>query len=251
MSTVKETIGQQHLLDEMRSLAKHMPQVTILGKEFLIYPEVFHPGTTVDLKDFLTKEVLKAVEEGLMKKSEDATTFDFLEIGCGAGYTAILAALASQKCKVWATDINDIAVKNTIENAKLHRVDDRLTALTADVFDHEEFTGKEFDVIYWDFPWFSPLTEPGTQLDMLMRSIVDPGFEAFRRFLSQARSFLKKTGRIFVVFSFILGPKELFETVVNETGWRYKICCTDTFYSKVADKHNEVQISVVELLKQE
>ena len=48
-----------------------------------------------------------------MKKAEQ-DIFYFLEVGCGAGYTAILAALASQKCHVWATDINDTAVKNTV-----------------------------------------------------------------------------------------------------------------------------------------
>ena len=109
MSKIKAEV-QQALIDEMRRLADQIPRVRLLGKEFVIHPEVFHPSFSVDEKKFMTEKIVKTVEEELMKKSEEAS-FDFLEVGCGAGYTAILAALASQKCKAWATDISDIAVK--------------------------------------------------------------------------------------------------------------------------------------------
>ena len=250
MSEINKSVGQQAFIDEMRRLAYQSPRVRLFGKEFLFHPEVFHPGMSIDEKEFMTEKIVKTVEEELMKKSEEAS-FDFLEVGCGAGYTAILAALASQKCKAWATDISEIAVKNTIENAKLHGVEDRLTAVTADVFDHKEIAGREFDMIYWDFPWFCQQTEPETQLDMLMRSLVDPGYQAFRRYLAQAEKVLKKTGRIFVAFSFSEGSKELFETVVKETGWSYKISSQKTFPIEIADVKQELDVSVVEFFKQE
>ena len=250
MFPVKEPEESEATVDEMRCLAKHRPHTSVLGKDFQIYTNVYHPDTSCDITKFMNEEILKVLKDELMKKSEEAT-FDFLEIGCGAGYTAILAALASEKCKVWATDINDIAVKNTIENAKLHGVDDRLTAMTADVFDHEEIAGKEFDMIYWNLPWFVQSPEPGAEVDMLMRSLVDPGYEAFRRYLSHARRFLKKTGRIFVSFSFNLGSKELFKRVVNETGWSYHISSRNIFLVEVADEQNEVEVSIVELSERE
>jgi len=240
----------QAFLDEMRRLGKQSPRVWLLGKEFVIHPDVFHPEISIDVKEFLTEKILKTMEEELMKKSEEAS-FDFLEVGCGAGYTAILAALASPKCKAWAADISDVAVENTIENAKLHGVEDRLTAVTADVFGHKDIAGREFDMIYWDFPWFCQQTEPETQLDMLMRSLVDPGYQAFRRYLAQAEKVLKKTGRIFVAFSFHLGSKELFETVVKETGWSYKISSKKIFVVEIADEQQELEVSVVELFKRE
>ena len=237
------------VLDEMRSLAKHSPRITLLGKEFLIYQDVFHPSLSIALMEFMTTQALKVVVEEMMKKSEEAS-FHFLEVGCGAGYTAIHTTLASQKCKVWAADINDTAVKNTTENAKLHGVDDRLTAVTADVFDHEEFAGKEFDVIYWDFPWCGLPLEPGTKQGVLMCSLVDPEFQALRRYLSQATNFLKKTGRIFVAFSFNLDSKELFEAVLNETGWSCKISSAHTFLLEVGGDQGKVEVSFVELVKQ-
>jgi len=146
--------------------------------------------------------------------------------------------LVSEKCRVWATDINDIAVENTIENAKIHQVDGQLKAVTANVFDHKEISEKKFDMVYWDFPWFGQHTEPGTQLEKLMRSIIDPGYQNFRRYLSQAREVLKKLGRIFVLFSFDLGGKELFDRVVKETGWSYKI-----FFSY---ERQQIEVSIVE-----
>lgn len=237
MSTINEVEKYQWHVDEMRRLAKQEPRTNILGKEFLIYPEVFHPDHWDEIVAVGNAELLKVVKEEALGKS-DEDSFDFLEVGCGAGYTAVLVALVSEKCRVWATDINDIAVENTIENAKIHQVDDRLKAVTANVFDHKEISGKKFDMVYWDFPWFGQHTEPGTQLEKLMRSIIDPGYQNFRRYLSQAKEVLKKSGRIFVLFSFDLGGKELFERVVKETGWSYKIFCS---YER-----QQIEVSIVE-----
>ncbi|KAJ7386540.1 hypothetical protein OS493_008676 [Desmophyllum pertusum] len=103
-------------------LAANRPQTSILGKDFLVYPEVYHPDTSFDITEYMNEEILKVIQEELREKSEEKS-FDFLEVGCGAGYIAIHTALASEKCHVWATDINETAVQNTIENAKLHGVD--------------------------------------------------------------------------------------------------------------------------------
>ena len=251
MSTANEDIIKEYqpVVDEMRRFAESKPRISILGKEFLIYSGVFHPAAWCDITEFINEEVVKVFKWELAKKCEDAP-FHFLEVGTGAGYTAIFAALASQKSKVWATDINGIAVKNTIENAKLHGVDDRLTAVTADLFDHKEIAGKEFDMIYWDFPWWDQHTKPGNELEVLMRSVVDPGYQGLRRYLSQARGYLKKTASIFVAFSFTMGSKELFEKVVNETGWSYKICSRKIFLVPIGNKQNEEEICVVELCDQ-
>ncbi|KAJ7386541.1 hypothetical protein OS493_008677 [Desmophyllum pertusum] len=173
----------------MRSLAANRPRTNVLGKDFVIYPGVFHPELALDITEYVNEEILKVINGELRKKSEE-TSFDFLEVGCGAGYTAILTALASEKCHVWATDINEAAVKNTIENAKLHGVDARLKAATADVFDHKIFAGKKFDMIYWNMPWAGQNTEPGIEVDVLMRSLVDPGCQSIRRYLLEAKNFL-------------------------------------------------------------
>ncbi|XP_078350262.1 release factor glutamine methyltransferase-like [Oculina patagonica] len=247
MSEVEEHIC---LVDGMLSLATTKPRTYVAGKEFLVFPGVFHPDAWSDYIEVMNKEFLKELKGDLMKKAEEES-FDFLEVGCGAAYTSILVALASQKCHVLATDINETAVKNAIENAKLHGVDDRVKVVTSDVFNHEIFTGKKFDMIYWNTPWAGHHTEPGTKVDMLMRSLVDPGYESFRRYLFEAKNYLKKTGRIFVTFSFNIGSKELFDRVVKETGWDYKIFLTKSFVFEIADEQHEIDICIVEFLKQE
>ncbi|KAJ7386538.1 hypothetical protein OS493_008674 [Desmophyllum pertusum] len=238
MISLNEVKQHQPSVDEMRSLAANRPRTNVLGKDFVIYPEVFHPELTLDLTEYVNEEILKVINGELTKKSEE-TSFDFLEVGCGAGYIAILTALASEKCHVWATDINEAAVKNTIENAKLHGVDARLKAVTADVFDHNILAGKEFDMIYWNMPWVGQNTEPGTEVDVLMRSLLDPGYQSIRRYLLEAKKFLKKTGRIFALFSFNYGSEELFKRVVNETGWKYKIYSTNNFHVGIGDEQQE------------
>ena len=252
MSALAEVEQYRSDIDLMRSLATSNPRINILGKEFLIYPGAFHPGPWSDCIEALTKDFLEEFKEELTKKAEEES-FDFLEVGCGAGYASILAALASQKCHVLATDINETAVENTIENVKLHGVDDRVKAVTADVFNHEIFAGKKFDMIYWDFPWFGDHTEPGTDLDPLFRSLIDPKHEGLRRYLLEGDKYLKKTGRILVGFSFNCGSKEMFDKVVNETGWIYKICrSTSKIPLEIAGgEQQEIETCIVEFLKQE
>ncbi len=124
--------------------------------------------------------------------------------------------------------------------------------MIADVFNHENLVGKKFDMIYWNIAWGGQHTEPGIDLDLLMRSVLDPGYQSFRRYLLEAKNYLKKTGRIFcVAFSFSFGAKELFDRVVNETGWSYKISSRENFLIEIADHQQEDDISIVEFLKQE
>ena len=56
-----------------------------------------------------------------------------LEIGCGCGATAVLAALKGAT-EVVAVDINPHAVKNTRANVRLHDVDALVDVRESDVF---------------------------------------------------------------------------------------------------------------------
>lgn len=250
MSASNEVEEYMAVTDEMRTLVANRPLASVLGKDFLIYPEVFHPDTWFDIAQFINRGVLEVVKGEVAKKGEEES-FDLLEVGCGAGYASILAALSSQKCHVWASDINETAVENTIENAKMHGVDAQVNAVTADVFNNKIFAGKKFDMIYWNLPWAGQRTEPGIDLDLLMRSLLDPGHQSFHRYLLEAKNFLKKTGRIFVTFSFSLGSKELFDRMVSETGWSYKIYSRDNFLFEMAGEQQDLDVCLVEFVKKE
>ena len=64
-------------------------------------------------------------------------------------------------------------------------------------------------------------------------------------------NFLKKTGRIFVGFSFSFGSKELFDRIVTETGWSYKVYSRNNLRFELAEEQHLLDVSVVEFVKLE
>jgi release factor glutamine methyltransferase len=121
----------------------------------------------------------------------------FLEMGSGTGVTAVTAALAG--CQVTALDINRAAVANTRLNAVRHGVGDRVDARHSDVFDGLA-PGERFDLIYWNsnFVLMAPDFVPDSELQ---RAFYDAGYEAHRRFVTQAAGHLNGAGRVLLGFS--------------------------------------------------
>src|SRR5438105_9367730 len=72
----------------------------------------------------------------------------FLEMGCGAGVTAVVAALSGCR-EVTAVDIGASAVQNTRVNAAQHGVADRMRVLHGDLFDPLD-PGDRYDMIFWN-----------------------------------------------------------------------------------------------------
>lgn len=119
----------------------------MLEKEFLLYPGVFNPEIKPQISQFIIGSFFELATEEASKKGPQQGLVDFLEV-CGAGHTAISVALLSDKCHVWATDINEAAVKNARANAKLHGVENRVRVALTNVFEHDEITARRFDMIY-------------------------------------------------------------------------------------------------------
>lgn len=247
---MSEVDTQAMTANEMRSLADKLPRFTLLSKEFTIYREVFNPEISLEQTEYLNQEIMKLVEDQKVKIPTDGS-FDFLEVGCGAGYTSILVALASPKCRVLATDINEVAVSNTEENSKLHGVQNQVKVVVSDVFNNKEIKGKKFDIIYWNIPWAGQSTDTSPKGDTLLQSLIDPGYQCFRRYLSEASSFLKTSGRLLVAFSFNMGSEKLFKHVASETGWDFEIISRKNFPFEVEGgiTTQELDVSVVELFK--
>lgn len=61
MSTLNEVKEHMAIVDEMRSLAANRPLTSVLGKDFLIYPEVFHPDIAFDIIEFMNREILEVI----------------------------------------------------------------------------------------------------------------------------------------------------------------------------------------------
>lgn len=122
----------------------------------------------------------------------------FLEIGCGAGVTAVWAALHG--CThVTATDITDSAVESAARNAKRHGVESRVRVLRSDVFDQLD-PDDRFDKIFWNCSVIEAPQEFQFTQDFEW-AIFDRGYTALRRYLTQVHDWLSPDGRALVTFN--------------------------------------------------
>ena len=132
---------------------------------------------------------------------------------------------------------------------KLHGVENRVHVVLANVFDHEEITGRKFDMIYWNHPWGGQGTKAGTEIEPIMRGIVDPGYQGLRSYLSRGGELLKASGRLFLTFSFSFGSKEKFTDIAEETGWSFKVIDETKFSVEIDGKLTEQFANILELIK--
>lgn len=231
------------LIAAIRQKTTSKQEIEILGKKFVLLPEVFDPNFTPGPSHFNAEECLKVIKSEAGKAS--ANQFNVLNVGAGAGHIAIMAALASEKCHVWATDINAAAVQNTIENAALHGISDRVKTGTGDVFKVPEIQGQKFDLIFWVYP--CTLADGSiAKSNGLERALLDPNYEGLRSYLGGAREFLKESGKLFIVFSQVFGCSEEFDKVVKENKWETEIRAKGAFPLPVSPM--DVDFSVLELL---
>lgn len=139
-----------------------------------------------------------------------------LEMGCGAGVTAVYGAL--QGCShVTAVDIVQSAVDNTRLNAERHHVGDRVRTLQSDMFDALG-PDDRFDVIFWNS---NAIEAPAdfTYTRDLERSVLDRGYASHRAYLREAPGFLADGGRLFIGFN-SRGDLELLERIAADEGLR-------------------------------
>ena len=151
--------------------------VEYLGLQLHVPEHVFAPTPTSDL---LGREVL--ARTGPRQR--------VLDMGCGAGANAILAARNSED--VVAVDVNPFAVAATAANAERNAVGHRVRVLESDVFDAVE---GEFDVIVFDppFRWFRPQ-------DLLERAFADENYVTLTRFMREVPTRLREGGEVLLFF---------------------------------------------------
>ncbi|MER5266924.1 methyltransferase [Actinosynnema sp. NPDC002837] len=147
----------------------------------------------------------------------------FLEMGCGAGVTAVTAALKGSS-HVTAVDVNASAVRNTELNARRHGVADTVHTVHSDLF--AEVPAGEFDIIFWNSSFVDAPAPEGVTED-LARIVFDPGYLIHRRYLREARDFLSPRGRLLLGFG-SLGNQDLLGRIADEAGLRTEVLDTVT-----------------------
>lgn len=134
--------------------------------------------------------------------------FRVLEVGTGTG---LLSLIVADKAKeVVGVDLNPQAVELSKRNADLNEIKN-VEFKKSDLFEN---VNGIFDLIIFNPPYL-PSSEDGSRLPGREQwSGGEDGREIIRRFSSEARGYLKDTGKILVVVSSLTGldeVKELFK----------------------------------------
>lgn len=106
--------------------------------QFQSYTSLFS-GSSIDLGTRLLLDNIKIPSSG-----------EILDVGCGYGAIGIVVAKLNPSLKVYMTDVNPLAVKTAKINAKLNKVEDRVTVLLGDRY--EPVKNMSFDAIYSNPP---------------------------------------------------------------------------------------------------
>jgi release factor glutamine methyltransferase len=124
-----------------------------------------------------------------------------LDLGCGAGLIAILAARRGHR--VVATDLVPACCECARTNALLNGVGDRVEVRTGDLF--APVTGESFDVIAANPPQMpTPSDRDFTDDESRMHNAGPDGWELLTRIIGEAPRFLAPRGRLVLsLFGFL------------------------------------------------
>ncbi|MDQ7082299.1 MAG: peptide chain release factor N(5)-glutamine methyltransferase [Aquificota bacterium] len=120
-----------------------------------------------------------------------------LDLGTGTGCIAITLLLERRNLRMWATDVNPVAVRTALRNVEIHGVSDRLEVLEGDLFEPVE--GTVFDFIVSNPPYIPErLWEklpPEVRLEGRISVLGgEEGYEFYRRIADRIGEFLKPGG---------------------------------------------------------
>ncbi|GAA2255295.1 hypothetical protein GCM10010232_50700 [Streptomyces amakusaensis] len=193
-------IGQK-LVDQLGTAGTESTTFELLGREWDLVPGTYAPGVGAGAEFYTT--VIPYPSGGR-----------FLEIGCGAGVTAVWAA--THGCaQVTATDITDTAVESTLRNVKRHGVEGRVEVLRSDLF-AELNPHDRFDTVFWN----CSVIEAPRNFEFAQDyewAIFDRGYTALGRYLAEVHDWLLPGGRALVTFN-TLGDGDRIAQLAAEAG---------------------------------
>ncbi|KAA0006187.1 MAG: methyltransferase [Thermoplasmata archaeon] len=181
----------------IKMMQKISPKEVVIGdKNYIVSEKVFNP------KRFYTSELMLAnmqIKEGSI----------VLDMGTGSGVLAIEAA--KKASVVFAADISKEAIKIARENAELNGINN-IEFIQSDLF--SSLPHIKFDIILFNPPY----------LDLKPKSIFDYAIcdykkRTIKRFLKEAKDYLKEDGHIEIAYSSIADPYVVMEYAKN-IGWK-------------------------------
>ncbi len=204
----KERVPIPHLLGEW----------DCLGRTFKVFPKVLSPRPATEL-------LLETVMGKIAEEFPQGEKMKGLEIGTGTGCISINLLLEFPNLKMVGVEVDPTAVKNTLENAKLHGVENRLTLLEGDIFKlcpsgFENF--GRFDFIVSNPPYIAEEDRDKLPPELRHENPValfgGKGGIKFHTFFAQyCKGILKKEG--FLALEFEPFQKPLLEKVFKTHNW--------------------------------
>lgn len=202
---------------------KNPSVIELCNERFLLMPHVFSPELFPSSKIFYPNFPYK-------KESR------FLDIGCGAGYGAILAVKNGAE-HATATDINLHALENAELNCKLHKVENKVTVIESDLFSNIK---EKYSTIYWNHPFITAPKDYKFE-NIIEKAIFDPGYKLLEKFIKQASKYLSKDGRVLVGLADV-GGLDSFRTLAKQNSFSEKEILRQT-----GVEGNEIEITLHEL----
>jgi GTP cyclohydrolase II len=223
----KEAGVEQSRTFLQQNQASDWSTVGIEGREFMVHPAVFNPGPFPSTRWFA--DFVKNYVKGQS---------DFCEVGCGAGVISCLVAFENPELKIVSTDINPFATETTKLNVEKLGLEKQISVTEGDVLDGVNKEHK-FDTIFWALPF--GFLDPGTKIDLRDMQLFDPGYRATRKFLTEAKNYLKPNGSILLGFSEDLGHADLLEDIGRDAG---------VLFEKVSEKEmQEKEVVTFQIIK--
>ena len=182
---IKQNNISREVLQNNRDLGQHA--LIYDGYEFVVFDQVFSPKVFNGWRVF-TQRLTK---ENFIGK-------DLLEIGSGTGITGLYLYQKNGLNLVVLSDINPYAVANSRQNVSKFGLETKVKVVESNVFDQIP-KDRKFDVIYWNYPWL-PEEKEYQYTDEVDRGLFDPNYQYLKKYLHEAKSFLKPKGRIFLGF---------------------------------------------------
>ena len=176
-------------------------KIVLKGHPLMVAPGVFNPEFSL-IGDLLVETMDIQAEEVV------------LDLGTGTGFQAIVASDRAKR--VLAMDKQSEAVQCARKNVELNHLEEKIEVRHGDLF--AAITPSEtFDVILFNIPF--PPWKPKTPWQ---EANFDEGHQLLRRFLSQAKSYLKAGGRIGMTWS-DLGDTVCLHDLLKEEGYSHRI----------------------------
>lgn len=164
----KEVIARQ--TERINTMKNSKPYFyDFLGKQIIVHKNVFYPSADTRL-----------LAESVVVNPNDVV------LECCSGTGAIALKLVEKAKEVYATDINEYAVENIKENAKLFNC--KMNVFLADLFPP---LNQKYDIIVIAPPYTDNLAQ-----DVVEQAYWDKDHKVVNKFLQEAKNYLIVNGKI-------------------------------------------------------